>query len=388
MPPGIPITSLQDMLLLQQIQNNADPFRSGLNAIAEGVTQSIAQKQEEARLKKQQEDEFANQAAMMKKAQNTFGDKFEYGINNGKIQILPSKKLPNIPEGFEVDGYYESGQPKLKKKIPGISDLDVDKQIQARALSRKLYGVRGAESGLPMIAQAMAEGRTVDDIADMVRRSGESPEFTGAIRSAAQGLLIKQPLQTAQNAMAYIDDELESGNIENVQYQLKKLARDTAGVDTANQIIGKERTVGLLDEIKDDISELEAAGINTNIFSGNAEAVANNIGTVREPRLKELASKIQSSILNYRRSMTGVAFSAEENKEYFKMFPGIGKTGALNSSIINGLSDVFRGDVNNFYSQQIGPNNYKKIFSMDNSVDITTDETDKPASGQYQGIFY
>jgi hypothetical protein len=316
-------------------------------------------------------------------------------IGDGGIdvkRVLKPRREHIIPEGFEVTGLYESGAPKLEKKQPGIDSLSPELQVQARALSRRLYGVRGAEKGLSSIVALMEKGKGADQIEDEVRLSGQSPEFNGAIRGAAQGLTFKLPEQTAQRTMDYIDDELSKGNIEGVQYMLKKVARDTAGAEESNKIIGKERTVELLDEIEGDIKTLQDSGINTNIFSGTAEDVSRNIGLVREPELRKLATKIQAAVLNYRKAMTGVAFSAKESEDYVKMFPSIAKTGDLNVSIVKGLRDSFRGDVNHFYSQQMGPHNYNQIFSMNTGgtpkLDVKIDSVSTPSGKSFKGLWY
>ena len=57
--PGIPINSLQDMLLLRELKNQQDPFRSGIQALAQGVASGIETQREEAALKKRNEEALA-----------------------------------------------------------------------------------------------------------------------------------------------------------------------------------------------------------------------------------------------------------------------------------------------------------------------------------------
>ena len=49
--------------------------------------------------------------------------------------------------------------------------------------------------------------------------------------------------------------------------------------------------------------------------------MAKAIGTVADPELRKIATKIASAIQTYRRFMSGVAFSVPESKEYSAMFP-------------------------------------------------------------------
>lgn len=261
---------------------------------------------------------------------------------------------------------------KAKKglDITSPEGLTSEQQLQARALSKKIYGVRGAQFGLPAIYEEMKKGKNIDEIEDSLRYSTQSKEFTGAIRNATQSILMNTSEDKSQKAMDYIDDLFSKGDTEGAKNQLKRLARTQAGAEESRSIVGKERTIKLLDEIQGDLDKLEQSGINTNIFSGTAEQVAAKIGTVREPELRKVATKISAAVQNYRRSMTGVQFGMPENKEYQLMFPKIDRTANFNTSNINGLKEVMQGDLDNFYSLSMGDNEYKTIFGQPTKTNI------------------
>ena len=251
---------------------------------------------------------------------------------------------------------------KLKSKAIPPTNLDSEQVIQARALSRKLFGVRGAESGLPAIYKEMEAGKNIDQIEDTIRMSGQSGEMVNDYRNAAQSILINSPEATSQKALDYIDDFVSRGDTQGAQSQLKRLARVNAGVEESKAIGGKERTIKLLDEIQGDLSTLEASGINTNIFSGTAEAIAAKVGAVKEPELRKVATKILASIQNYRKSITGAAFNALESGEYKAMFPSIERTSNFNTANIDALKQVFSGDLDSFYALAMGEEQYQRLF--------------------------
>lgn len=60
--------------------------------------------------------------------------------------------------------------------------------------------------------------------------------------------------------MDYIDDLLSKGDMEGTKNQLKRLARTQASMELQGNIIGKERTIKLLDEIQGDLNNLERMG--------------------------------------------------------------------------------------------------------------------------------
>jgi hypothetical protein len=320
---------------------NADTGGSMLMGLMQGSIDAVAEiakkKEEDAKLKQQQEAVFKQE----KDLDNSTAGKMNKTITIDKtgrtVTYKPYEGMTVIPSGFEVSGYSSTGKPTLKKQIPGIENLDYEQQIQARALARRVAGVRGAENLLPTIVAGMSEGLNIDQIEDSIRYSGQSKEFTGPVRNAAQSILANTPLNIKESAMDAIDDVLSQGNSEEVKNLLKKVSRDTAGTEQAKTIMGKERTVEFLGEIQDDFDILEANGINTNIFTGTFEDMNKNIGRVANPELRKIATKIQTAIMNYRKSMTGVQFSAAESREYYNMFPSIGKTSNFNKANIDAL---------------------------------------------------
>ena len=83
----------------------------------------------------------------------------------------------------------------------------------------------------------------------------------------------------------------------------------------------------------------------------------------------EVATKIAVAIQNYRRSLSGVAFSVPESKEYKDMFPNIGRTQNFNKANLDALMEVMNGDLRNFYSLSMGKNNYDDLFGGVNDTD-------------------
>lgn len=267
---------------------------------------------------------------------------------------------------FGMAGKRFKATPKTAfRSIADISDLTSEQQLQGRALARKIYGVRGADYGLPAVYEEMRKGKSVDEIEDSLRYSGQSKEFAGSVRDAAQTILIKESPAISQSAMDSIDDYLSKGNIGGVQSQLKRLAIKETPAAEQTMITTKERTIKFLDEIQGDLNKFEQLGGDTNIFTGTAESFAKKAGTVINPEARKIATKIQALIQRYRLGVTGQAFGMIENKEYKDMFPSIKNTGKLNTATIDGLREVFTGDLDSFYSLSMGEENYRKLFGKE-----------------------
>ena len=252
----------------------------------------------------------------------------------------------------------------------GLTSMD---QILATNLVVKMYGRRAISKPelLNPVMQLMAEGKTPDEIEDIVRYSSESVLFQGVIRDAAESVGTDLSFAKRENLMNTIDRSLEEDDMDRVKEILKKSAIDSYDVATSNIIRGTDRTLLFLDEIEQDLKDYEKAGGNTNIFSGTWEKVHAKAGTVASPELRKIATKIAISIQRYRRAMTGAQFSIPEAAEYTKMFPGIDKTSSFNTATLGGLREVMRGDVEFYLGERMGYGAYSEIYGAPTTPAIT-----------------
>lgn len=273
---------------------------------------------------------------------------------------IPIPKRPQTFKLGELGEFYQEKGIGTGRNIADVSDLTSEQQLQGRALARKIYGVRGAEYGLPAVYEEMRKGKSIDEIEDNLRYAGQSPEFGGAIRNAAQQIMAGKTLDIKQSTFDDLDDL--RGKPEEQKSYLRRIAINQAPVEIQNRITGKERTIELLDEIKGDLDILEKNGIDTNILSGTYEEVQGKLGMVANPQLRQIITKINTAIYNYRKDMSGVAFPDKETRDYKRIFPGGGKTKELNMATIKGLKDIFSGDVKYFYKRAMGSDNYKALF--------------------------
>ena len=324
----------------------------------------------------------------MNKINNTEGGKLIASIKGGKVVVETKKDPMVIPKGFELNTISDTGKRTFKKIASGtgVEGISANDQIRATKLARKLAGVRGIKAILPSIYQKIREGFSIDQIEDDVRFSGQSSALTGPIRSAAQSVLISSSDTEKEGALDFIDDQISNGNTGRAKELVKKLARDKAGTEQSKAIAGKERTVEFIDEIREDLEVLQANGINTNIFTGTLEDINKKIGRVNNPELRKVATKISVAIQNYRRSLSGVAFSVPEAKEYKDIFPGIGRTQNFNLANLQALTEVIDGDLSNFYSLSMGSQNYKDLFGGvdDNKISDENSLSDEEAFKIFQ----
>ena len=125
--PGIPINSLQDLLILRELKNQADPFRSAVGALAQGVAAGIEEKREEAKLKKQQEEQLQKTIDMASKFGNT---------NSSKIKTsISAKGEPS----FAIEPYDKSAEEfkiKREERIASQAELSNTTKLRQEFINR------------------------------------------------------------------------------------------------------------------------------------------------------------------------------------------------------------------------------------------------------------
>jgi hypothetical protein len=284
-----------------------------------------------------------------------------YGIDqSGKLTLQGV-----VPEGSEV---------RSIQNTTDLSSLPTEIQPAAWSLARKIGGVRGAKDVLPTIVRNLQEGKSIDQIEDSLRYMQQSPEYQ-PVRDAAQSILVNKTESQRNLAQDALDDYIQKGDTEGARSYLKRMSLANATADQQNQFVGKERTLDFLNEIEQDLSTLEKNGQPTGWIAGNWENILSRVGQVRNPALREVATKLAVNIMNYRRSMTGVQFGMQENKEYYRIFPNINKVATFNTATIKALRQAFTGDLDNFYSLSMGKNNYQKLFPKNASRTHTGNES-------------
>lgn len=240
--------------------------------------------------------------------------------------------------------------------LAGFEGLTSDQALQAGSLAVQIFGKRAGvkPENVKKITDLMKQGKTMDEIQDMLKYAGQSEKFAGDYRDAAESIGYKLSKEKREALYDSTDRYLERGDPTGAFNLLKKSAIDSVGVEESRGMRGKTRTLEFVSEIGDDLKEYERKGGKTNIFKGLTEKILGRAGQVQEDALRKIATKIALAIQNYRKSMSGVAFSVPESKEYLRVFPDIKNVGELNAALVEGLEETFRGDLDYFYESQMG----------------------------------
>jgi len=224
------------------------------------------------------------------------------------------------------------------------SNYGLDGKVQNRVVNtndKSIYGVvRGQLKNLPSNAQV------------------DASTYRDAFNNAALGMAVNKQ----QQASRQLQSLLAKGDTQAAKDFITRTAISTAPVEQQNQAQGRSEALAALDAIQSALKDFKAAGGNTNIFTGTEEQIANKVGATKDPKIAYLANQINQAFINYRRSMTGVAFSPQESAQYEKLFPSIGKVNNFNEAVIQSLQDTMNRNQELFLKNRIGTQNYTKLF--------------------------
>ena len=147
---------------------------------------------------------------------------------------------------------------------------------------------------------------------------------------------------------------------------IKNQAKNILGQTEATKITNFEVAKNAMQDLSSALSQFYALGGKTGIFSGNFEKVVNNLGSVQDPQLVDLATQIQAQLQIYRNAVSGTAYSVQEGKDIASVFPGINKSQGLNEAIIGGRMKAFDSVIDGSYRTALG-SSYDKLKEIQNT---------------------
>jgi ElaB/YqjD/DUF883 family membrane-anchored ribosome-binding protein len=259
----------------------------------------------------------------------------------------------------ESSGFFTQGGDQGELTAMQVFDVDT--------IAREIFGQRAVSN--PDLRTAVEEaykeqGRDKNKTLDYLRTSGYSPLYSGDYRDAAEAIAMKLSADKRDVFTNSLDRSLEEGNITRAKNLIKEGARMSLNAAEEGKLRGYDITLDFINSIESDLAEFESIGGDTGIFSGNIEKAAQRIGFSTSDPLAKIRTKILTALLNYRRSMTGVAFGKEESKEYASIFPDIASVKNFNASKISALKESFEIQSDSMYEQLLGDKTYNNIFKQ------------------------
>lgn len=171
---------------------------------------------------------------------------------------------------------------------------------------------------------------------------------------ASQAIGSRAPAHSKVSAQGTLAQLWASGDKDSVNNYIRSLAIDSEPSTVKERITSRIETVDALKDTAALLRELKAAGVDTGIMQGGAEKMAQYLGSTGDPRLAALGTQLSTILMNYRRGITGAAFSASEAGEYAKIWPSISSNLALNEAQIDGLARTLQGADASYWRRKLG----------------------------------
>ena len=237
-------------------------------------------------------------------------------------------------------------------------DLSAFQLLEAANLAIQIFGKRGGNepANRGLVEDLMVRGMTADDIQDELRFSGQSEAFSGNYKQAFE-FVTKSKFTTADREAARdgLDELLQDGDTAGATEFILGLARDKANAETKKQIDGRIDLLSAIDSIEVGLKYLEEQGVSTGPLTGLNQAALEAGGIhVGNAEQNAVANEIAIAIIDYRKAVSGAAFTESEAEAYNKVFPSIGKTKELNQSKINSIRSIGNRKLDDFYKRELG----------------------------------
>lgn len=242
-------------------------------------------------------------------------------------------------------GEWYSYKNTMETQYPGVKIMnpqefknwdDNNKAAIARAGVSSGYGSGGATEGVAVPFQATID-RALDLVGPTIKRSLKNDFYALAQRGDYDSLLKGIQNQTINQFSA-----ANKTKIENAQVSLPYLT-----------------------ELSIRLQEFKDAGGDTNLISGTENQIANKLGVLskKDPKFATIAAQLQGLFFNYRRDMSGAAFSVPESSSYQSINPSMSNTLSLNMALIQGLKNANENQIDSAFSSKLPSGAYKNLKS-------------------------
>lgn len=148
---------------------------------------------------------------------------------------------------------------------------------------------------------------------------------------------------------------MAEGNTEELKTVITNAVLESTPAVIRERVQGRMETVAALQAIRSDLTDLQKRKVPTGWLTGTVEDLTRKLGETGNPEYVALGNRIGIALANYRRSMTGAAWTESEGKEYLTRFPGYANDPSVNMAQISGLLDAFNISNRSFWSTKLGP---------------------------------
>jgi hypothetical protein len=266
--PGVPINSLADLMMLQEIKNNANMSYSAMQALGQGVGAGIMEQQARAKKKREQEDTFSRMMSLNK--------------NNGNS----TKIKTSIDEKGNASYVIEERDDSDLRKLAMQQDMEKRRLVQE-------------------------DRRQIDTFGSVFNTQDKTDqERVNSMNLNLNGLVEQGKAERQSDGSIFVYDKTTRDRLEREQSVPEKVQESIAEFKDSKDILTdavKEYEAMGLDEVKTDWNLIKQMFSPAGPLS--LEAKSNMLRQFTNPRLAALADKLERVFQKYRTQVTGAQAS-------------------------------------------------------------------------------
>lgn len=207
---------------------------------------------------------------------------------------------------------------------------------------------------------------------------GPNSPYQDAFNNASIGL----GPQTLKSVKPIFDAYIQKGDYDGARDYITSLAINRAPAEQQSRLVGRAGGIAALDDIQGLIMAAKAKGANLNFATGTMVELAQKLGETPDPDLSYIGARMKMAVQDYRRAMSGVAFSEPESKEYKSIMPDLYSVEGLNLAKIAAARDAFNANNRALLSTYMGGNRtYDALYGAPKASVLPSQTTPKIPTG-------
>lgn len=219
--------------------------------------------------------------------------------------------------------------------------------------------------------------------------NGENSAYYDAFRNAIIGLGPQTRGPVTNDFSGY----MQRGDLAGAKEYITSLAINRAPAEQQSRLVGRAGGIAALDDIQGLILAAKAKNANLNLYTGTTLEIAQKLGSTPDPDLSYIGARMKMAVQDYRRAMSGVAFSEPESKEYKAIMPDVYSIEGLNMAKIMAARDAFNANNRALLSTYMGgQRTYDALYGAPTASKLPSQRTvAAPTSGAtktYMGATY
>lgn len=218
------------------------------------------------------------------------------------------------------------------------------------------------------------------------------PSFqSSAIADAANSVAINLPKAQGEVFSSNLQGAVVSGDNERIKEILRQGVRASLDAPQRSSYDGRIVTIDAMKNIASTIKEYEAAGGDMGFLRGTWTNLINKIGQITSPALVDIATRMQMALIDYRRAISGAAFTESEMKQYEAIFPTVAGQAELNTQKAETLMDVLQRNNASALGAVIGKSSYDALYGVGTQIRVkvkSTGQTGTIESGEFDPAIY